>query len=134
LASFASFVSHTEAIKDEIGKSEFEKEYWQQRTKWKTEKTAFVRDLHNFAHHRKLPMAGVGVNMLYTPDGLVANVLCGVVKSLPSLRVDDLLTYHKWTSASKNLLKREKREMEIMPFIDEAQKIRMNSMRGCGIK
>lgn len=56
LGSFASFVDHTLAVINLIGIQKITNEYWKERKKWKTDEVAFVKDLHNFAHHRKLPI------------------------------------------------------------------------------
>ncbi len=166
LSSFASFIDHTYATMGEIGNPVLEKEYWEQRKKWKTERTAFVKDLHNYSHHRKLPMiwARLGLHMSPDPsyvekpndtpqslprlhvDGIILKLnkaatkdslgvqgslpkscyegykVDGVVRGFPSLQIDKLLDWSGWKADSKKLLKQVVRELEIMPFINEAHR------------
>lgn len=123
LASFYSLFEHAKAISNNVTTVGFERDYKKKKEVFNAEEVnAFVRDLRNFAQHKKLPPVGTGVDLMFTHDGVVANEPCGFIRYLPSLRIEDLITYKKWSAASKKFLKRQPKEMEIMPFVNEANK------------
>ncbi len=129
LASTYTFFEHTRAIFDKMGILDFKKAYEQRKKEFDSEEVnAFVKDLRRFAQHRRLPLVGAGANMLYTIEGVIANEPCGVIKDLPSLRIDDLVKYDTWSAKSKSFLKRQYRakphwqELEIMPFVSVSYK------------
>lgn len=122
LASFDSFYEHLKATKSVIKNDDgnFAKDFDQQATTLLTEKSLFIIQLRNFTLHRKLPMAGVGMSFLFTPEGRKVGKDCGIIKSLPSLQVSDLRSYTKWWPSSEKILKASRDKIEILRYVADA--------------
>ncbi len=122
VASFSALYNNSIAIKNIIGNKDFEKEFESQRKMCLTHEVSFIRDLRNYTQHSKLPMAGVGVDFMYNSEGLTSKQPNHIWKHLPSLLLEDLLKYNKWTATSKLFLEGNLRVLEISLFLTLAHK------------
>ena len=121
LASYSSFVDCMRTSRESFGGPEFEKEFAKQiEEKRIEERTRFIKDLRNFSQHKRLPIVGFRVSIVYL-KGNESTKPDQVVKDSPSLRVNDLLEWRGWTSFSKQFLNNQPKELPIMPLIVECQ-------------
>jgi hypothetical protein len=123
LSSYSSFVDCLRTPRKALDSKDFQEEFNKQlEDRHIEERTRFVKDLRNFSQHKQLPVVSFRLSALYLKGNETVKP-DKVIKESPSLRVDDLLKWDRWSSFSKKFLEEQlTNEMAIMPIITEGQK------------
>lgn len=111
ISSISSLADHTRNLMNDYKGSDFEKEY-SARLKLVIELSefTFLKDLRNYAAHYSIPPIGYIIG--------TSNILDRNEAFLPVIYSGDLFDYERWSSKSKQYIKDNFPQIELIPLIE----------------
>jgi len=124
IASFCSLLDHIDAFHGDADDPQFDKDYHRKFEHLKNNgRVKFIMDLRNYQIHRQLPIVGVELSYMMTPEGIKIGEIAGITKGELSLNKENLLEWDGWTAPSKKYLKGCRRYVYLRELINDCQHI-----------